>query len=198
MANGALGPAPINSPIRGLLDFFGIKNGGENPRNLINMISPTMDLTRWYQEAQADVFTFSRPAFYVANSGADGRIPITSTTPTDITNGAQLVVPQNEVWIALPGSRVIASFNAFAGQEIEVGMVMQASATDQFEWWPMNPREGYSTSSAAIIRLQARTLSDPIWIRPGSTITAFCYGATVPAGGSIDIAGTLKLVRLLS
>lgn len=197
MSSRGLSPPPINSPLRGYLDFFGIKNGGVNPQTVAPDIAPVMDLQRWYMEGQADVFTFSRPAVIAASASAN-LVAINATTPVDITTGGQLVVPETETWLLLPGSRAFAGFSAHAGSQIDIAFVARAGATDQFEWLPLNQRDGFVSSSAAIIQAQARTLSYPVWLRPGVTLSVWHYGATVGAGGSIDIAGTLKLVRLLS
>lgn len=197
MSARGLPPPPINTPIRGLLDFYGIKNGGNNPRTLGTDIFPTMELARWYMEGSAEVFTFSRPAV-IAATGGPNLVAINATTPTDITSGGNLVVPETETWVLLPGSRIFAGMSAHAGTEITIGMVARLGATDQFEWVPWQPLEGFTTSAAALIRAQARTLLEPFFLRPGATVSVWHYGVTVGAGGSVDIAGTLKLLRLLS
>lgn len=42
------GAPPLNRQPLGLLDFFGIKNGGENPRTLGNVLLPMVDLAPLY------------------------------------------------------------------------------------------------------------------------------------------------------
>lgn len=188
-------PSPINVDLRGYLDFFGLKNGGSNPQMPAAVLAPTMDLQRWYMESRAQVYTFSRQNFFVA-SGGGNFIPIIATTPTDISDGTDVICPQNEIWLLMPGSRIFAGFSADAGSEVELTLVTANQSSDQFEFIPMNPREGYGTSDAAITRSQCRTLSEPFWIQPGWTLTGLDYGHTVAAGGDIDIGGTLKLLRL--
>lgn len=197
--NGRLPPPPINSPLRGFLDLFGIKNGGVNPGTVSPDVACTIELQRWYMESQSELFTFSRPAVIAATAGPNV-VAITATTPTDITTGGQLVVPETETWVLMPGSRFYAGMSAHAGTQIRIGAVAKAGATDLFEWIPFSGSEveGFVTSSAALIQSQARIVSEPFFLRPGATLSVWHYGATVGAGGSIDIAGTLKLVRLLS
>lgn len=43
-----LPPPPIQIFPSGLLGFFGIKNGGRNPQELAQLLSPTVELLPWY------------------------------------------------------------------------------------------------------------------------------------------------------
>lgn len=198
--NGVLPPPPINSPLRGYLDFFGIKNGGQNPKTAAPDLAPTMDMQRWYLESQSETFTFSENAYLAAGTHDPGAVPISATSPTDLTTGGSLFVPDHEIWILLPGTRVYAGMSAHAGSEISgVGLVsvLYAGSTE-WEFVPFGPIVGYTTSAATHIRAQAALLDKPYWLPPGSQLNAWHYGATVGAGGDIDIAGTLKIVRLQS
>jgi hypothetical protein len=191
--NGNLGPPPINVLPIGLLDFFGIKNGGRYPQELVDRLQGSFDLTQWYMEAQVENFTFSRQTFFVASASA-GFVPIPVTTPTDLADGTNLFVPSNQLWIVLPGSRILAGFSANAGQEIEVALIHRVNATDQFVWWPTT-WSGRRTSDAGIITNGVATLTQMVFVPPGAMITGYHYGALVPAG-DIDVGGTLRLVRL--
>ncbi len=42
-------PAPLNRQPNGLLDFFGIKNGGENPLELGRVLLPQLDTLPFYE-----------------------------------------------------------------------------------------------------------------------------------------------------
>lgn len=44
-------PAPLNRQPNGLLDFFGIKNGGENPLELGRILQPQLDTLPLYENA---------------------------------------------------------------------------------------------------------------------------------------------------
>lgn len=44
-------PAPLNRQPNGLLDFFGIKNGGENPLELGRILQPQLDALPLYENA---------------------------------------------------------------------------------------------------------------------------------------------------
>lgn len=199
MSARGLPPPAINAPLRGFLDLFGIKNGGQNPGTVSPDIACTIELQRWYMEAQAELFTFSRPGV-IAATGGPNLIAINATTPTDITTGGQLTVPETETWVLLPGTRFYAGMSAHAGTQIRIGAVSKAGATDLFEWIPFSGSEveGFVTSNAGAIQAQARIVNQPVFLRPGATLSVWHYGVIVGAGGSIDVAGTLKLLRLLS
>ena len=49
-------PAPLNRQPNGLLDFFGIKNGGENPLELGRILQPQLDTLPLYENAAPTEF----------------------------------------------------------------------------------------------------------------------------------------------
>lgn len=49
-------PPPLTAIPKGLLGFLGIKNGGQYPQNLVNVLSPTWDLRDHYVESYAAEF----------------------------------------------------------------------------------------------------------------------------------------------
>lgn len=189
-----LGPPPINALPIGLLDLFGIKSGGKYPQHFVEALAPTFELQQWYLEAQVDTYTFSLQNLFAASASAN-LIAITATTPALPIVGGQLVVPNNELWIVLPGTRILAGFSANAGQSIDVDLLHRVNATDQFVWWPTRFR-GFNTSDAAIIRNGIAVLDQTVFVPPGAQINGYHYGVLVPAG-DVDIGGTLRLMRLV-
>lgn len=88
---------PLSAPVInrqpvGLLDFFGLKNGGQYPQSLGTTLAPTIDLLRLYE---ADTEEFISDGVSVAAGGALG----------DFDFGAVAarpgIVPQNELWHVL-------------------------------------------------------------------------------------------------
>ena len=84
-----LTPPVINRQPVGLLDFFGLKNGGQYPQQLATTLAPTIDLLRLYE---ADVEEFISDGVSVAAGGALGDFDFggASSRPG--------IVPQNELW----------------------------------------------------------------------------------------------------
>lgn len=195
MSARGLPPPPINVPLRGYLDFFGIKNGGVNPRTVGQDLFPMMDLQRWYMESRV-LQLFSIPAALAVNTAAD-YFEITSTGPVNISNGVSLVVPAGETWLLLPGTRVGCSFAALANQACEVHLVARDPSSNSSAFLPMRPRDGFGVSSAAVVRAGNRTLAEPYWMGPGTTLSGYQFGTEVGAG-SVSLGLTLRLVRLSS
>lgn len=186
-------PSPINVTLRGYLDFFGLKNGGMNPQMPRGDLAPVMELQRWYLESRVVEYTIA-PASLVANTDAN-YLAITATTPSNISNGVNLTVPQNEMWLLLPGTRLSAFFDVVANQGIEVTLVTRAPNNATVAFLPMMSRQGNGVSTAGIVRTLNVTLQDVYFVAPGMIISGYQFGASVPTN-SIAFGGCLRLVRL--
>ena len=64
----AISPPPLNIQPQGLLDWFQIKNGGQNPQYLSNQLQPTYDLVDWYFSTNAE---YAPPAAVVYATGTN-------------------------------------------------------------------------------------------------------------------------------
>lgn len=186
-----LAQPPLNRLPRGLLDFFGIKHGEWGPRTLSSQLVPTFDLLRWYLDTNALEIAADPPALAV-NSGSTG-ISITNTSPVNLSNGVDLIVPQNEYWIFLEAS-VQTIFSAAAGQTARTGLRSISSAGQLF-LWPM-ASGGYDASVAAVQQAGWSYLINPVFVPPGSTIAIQVWGAQVGAA-TIEFDGRFRLVRCL-
>lgn len=182
----------INLIPQGLLDLFSIRSGGRNPQTLLEQLAPTLDMQRWYQEARVLEVDFSLAAV-VASAGSNN-FSITATLPTNISNGVDIVVPQTEVWVLLPGTCMRWIFSANAGQSAVYGYtILSPFATVQMRT-PLEV-QGWASSDAAAVRAGHAVLTEPFWVQPGRTIRAFSHGVVVPAG-SVNVGGSLRLVRM--
>ena len=79
-----LTPAVVQKQPAGLLDYFGIKNGGKNPQSLAEVIAPVLDLDRWYKVADEEYLT----------GGISGHASAGWVTASPIS----LAIPPLEVW----------------------------------------------------------------------------------------------------
>ena len=101
---------PINYQPLGLLDAFGVKNGGSYPRELLNTLQPSLELGDWYNYTNAEQLQLTTP---VIGSGASVFIASATAVPGQmgywtVSNPSQLPVgnpgiqvPQNEVWLLM-------------------------------------------------------------------------------------------------
>lgn len=179
----------INRLPRGLLDFLGIRSGGRYPQQLSEQLLPMMDLGSWYKSA--NVFQLQCVGeTAVANTNA-GLFTFITPTPAFAT----FTVPQDEVWIVLPGSWIGWSMTATAGIVYQASLVaFQAPSTIIIPWFPTRMR-GFDTSSAAHTRAGMAILTDEVWLQPGYTLEGYRHGATVPAG-SVTVTAGFGIVRL--
>jgi hypothetical protein len=89
----------INRQPVGLLDFFGLKNGGQYPQQLGTTLAPTIDLLRLYE---SDVEEFISDGIARAAGGAIGDFDFGAVT------NFPGIVPQNELWHILEYSIQLA------------------------------------------------------------------------------------------
>jgi hypothetical protein len=187
-------PSPINVSLRGYLDFFGLKNGGSNPQIPATFIQPTLDLQRWYLESRAIDYNWSR--LFVANTNA-ANLQLTATTPSNLSNGTDVIVPQDEVWAMLPGSRIFALFDVTASQLcLGLEYITQGPNNIVAEHAPMEPWRG-STVSNTTIRVAGDTaLGQTWWLQPGYAVRVKHYGIITGAANEVLTDGTMRIVRL--
>lgn len=83
----------------GLLGFLGIKNGGENPHVLGNVLLPSMDVRDWYLQGRAEQISVG-PWNLVAGAGVG------------YNNGVTGAVPDKEFWYVHHASLVASTIAA--------------------------------------------------------------------------------------
>lgn len=187
-------PAPINVELRGYLDFFGLKNGGMNPQMPAAFLQPAMDLQRWYMEGRVLELTLS--AATIVATGAPTVLNFTSTGPINLVVGGVLQVPQNEVWVVLPGSRLQWTFTNVVGSSFDASYSFRTGAGSAvLDFPPMGDLIGFTTSEAHT-RAGARTMTELYWLNPGCLVQFHHMGALVAAGQTIAIGASLRIVRL--
>lgn len=189
-----LGSEPINLLPFGLLGFLGVKNGGRYPRDLHSSIQPMFEMLRWYVAANCLEVSSTSPAFQlVANEAGSTTHLITATTPTDLTTGGSLVVPQTEFWWVDRWS-VNWVLNAQPGAEIDVCMVTTPTGGSSSVRVPATAG-GYRTSSAAIARAGHVSMDTPIILRPGTIMSLVNLGYT-DGGAGVNVNTQLRIARL--
>lgn len=185
-------PAPLNRLARGLLDFFGIKAMGRNPQQLIESVMPTIDLLDWYAHTDAlRVFWDRTDAGNVTGAGYN----ILDTTPTDIASlvtPLTLTVPQNEMWMIVE-AHVMWNLGD-PGASGQWGYLHGDNAT--LEVWPMVTNGWVTGAAAPANRRGSAVLTDTVFVPPGFTINAVCYGQ-VPGAVPVLTSGGFTLHRLL-
>lgn len=185
-------PSPINVELRGYLDFFGLKNGGMNPQMPAAFLQPAMDLQRWYMESRVLELGL-QAANHVATAGAQA-VNFTTTFPINLVSGGVLRVPQNEIWVALPGSSLQWTFTATASQFFDAQFVFQQGQSGG-NFPPAAHLVGFTASDAASTSSGSRTLMEPYWLSPGTLLQYHTMRCIVPAG-NVAVRGSLRLVRL--
>lgn len=185
--------APLNRIPGGVLDFFGIKSFGQNPQNLEAKVQPTLDMLLWY--AQTNAFYMEVPTITLATTlgVAGGTVEFPATSPTNLANGTQLVVPSNEVWF-------IHEF---------VTKAIYNNGGDLGEFWPAiheyptgitRPQpcttSQFHVGTATYVRTAWASMERPIFVAPGSFICAY-HGGYVSVANSLQIQAIIKMNRML-
>lgn len=188
--------AVINRIPPGLLGFLGLKSGGQNPRDIGNVIAPVFDLLRWYLIGEAVEVSSAPVAFQlVANEGSTTH-QITATTPPNIAGlvtAGQLEVPNNELWYVDRWS-VNWVLNAQAGASINVAMITTPPGQSSSARMPAT-LGGWSTSDAAIARAGHVAMTAPIWLKPGTTMALLNEGY-IDGGAGVNVNTQMRITRI--
>jgi hypothetical protein len=190
---------PLNIQPQGLLDFFGIKNGGDYPQTLSNWLQPQLEMLRWYVASNCVDIGSVSPAFQLLASEGTTSHQITATQPLNLSGlvtAGQLMVPQNEFWF-LDYWSVNWSINASATpQAIRVVPVVTPSGGAPSIRIPCS-FGGYTegVSTAGIHYAGHASMLEPFLARPGSTLALLNEGAIASADG-INVNMQMRLARM--
>lgn len=184
----------INVQLRGFLDLFRLRNNGANPQVVAEFMQPMINLERWYLESQVVEYSTNLVSTAVNTPGTTRAI--TSTTPTDLVQGAgNLVVPQNELWLLLPGTRVTSTYST-AGTSGEAVLSATGSGGVVSSILPFGPLIGHSAGQAGASIGGWRVLDQPYFVVGGSTIAMIHRGVIIGGAGTAEHVALLRLVRL--
>ena len=184
-----LGPPPLNLVPWGLLDFFGIKNGGRFPQTLPESLAPTMELFDWYLQTKAQLYATVGTAV-AASAGASTKNDVTTVTGGLTISNGQIVVPDNEWWVLARGNIAATPSATFVGSFV-IGMDFIQIQREQVV---QSTRATFA--AAANTRQNVTTFKGPYFIAPGTAIN-FNYDAELSAG-TFNFTADLLLARALA
>lgn len=190
--NGVLPPPPLNIQPRGLLDFFGIKNGGRFPQQLTPDLIPVVDLLTWYGMTNSIAFESQLVTINASTPGTNH--PITSTGPVDWTTGGNLVVPNDEVWLLLE-CRSRWNLSAHSGSLTDWALTIDTPNAAIFHL-PMTDYVGWKDSVAAFSRAGMRAMFQPHLILPGTIFYLTSFGTTIGAGGNVTAVADFRVCKM--
>jgi hypothetical protein len=185
-----LGVPPLNQIPWGLLDFFGIKNGGRFPQHLSDVLVPTFEMLDWYTSTKGQTVALTGTVI-AASAGASTKNDITvasSGFQTLIVNG-QIAVPDNEWWIIRRGDIALTLTNTFVGT-IGVGMDFIGLQREQYVQGVI---VGVATANS---KQRIVAIPGPVFVAPGTQIN-FSYDAEMSAG-TATLTADLHITRMLS
>lgn len=190
--------APLNIQPSGLLDFFGIKNGGQYPQRLAVDLQPVLELLRWYIAANSLEVGSVSPAFQLLAPEGTNTHHIAATQPFNLSGlvtPGQLVVPQNEFWwidrwsvnwsinaSATPQSIRVTPVTTPAGGAPSIRVPCTFGGYTEGD---VNGNEHYSGHASMI---------EPIILRPGTTLALLNEGAFATPDG-INVNTQLRVAR---
>jgi hypothetical protein len=168
-----------------LLEFFGIKNGGQYPQQLGNVIVPQMDMWGILCANYHEKIAISTATGTVAAAGF--------TQGTFVTTNAQAIVPPGELWyISYHSSLVVIA----AGQSINYNTHVQNFQTGGPSIYNMPLQQ--STSVGAIVgtwmnvNLEGDAWAGQRWLTPGDNIG---FWVSSIAAGPINISSSYHVTK---
>lgn len=141
----------------GLLGFFGIKNGGQYPQSLGDIILPQLDMAGLFQAAYAE-----RAVVSVSAGFATGFVQ-----GTILATGLAAAVPAGETWCLWADS-----FGIFtgAGDAFLGGPAIKSFQTGSGSSWTRMLRDPLS-QAASLTTLQTTIVQGlPLWLSPGDQL----------------------------
>lgn len=192
MAGPITTPPPLNRQPNGLLDFFGIKNGGRYPQVLDERLQPVVDLLRHYTELAAQVFVWSG-TIAATQDASSTNIP--TTLPTNLSVSSQLEVPNNEVWY-IAAAHIQWTMRANDSAQFNIADTDPFGAIPGYSrYWPMYLQGSAAAAAAPAVRRGISVLAQPVYVLPGRIIVAPHNGVVVTTG-PVDYFGSISLVRM--
>lgn len=159
----------INRQPAGVLGLLGIKNGGEYPRDLSNVLVPTWDMTDLYVLNASEYLTRTDNVTATGTLQTDGPIP-------------------GEVWrVTEFGAR---TGNLAAGETIQFALGLFGPGTAPI-YVPLTSVQ--SASAVAGDRAQA-AIQRPVLLNPGETLGVFITDVTTV--GNVPVLTSLRFTRL--
>lgn len=175
---------------RGLLSFLDVKTGGTYPTVLGGLLQPTIDLTEWYG-AEAQHYTAVGAA--VGTTVAGNKLPFTATSVTDLTNGANLVVPDREIW-RLNEATVDLGNGANAADIFHCALCIRFNTTANRFFIPPQTLHGDPGAGVAFNRAYY-ALDRPLLVAPGNEIALETIRVSAAAGTPFTPTARLVLAR---
>lgn len=177
MAHEPLSPAVISKLPQGLLGFFGIKNGGQYPQTIGNVIVPTLGMwdmiTSNYFENVWGYFGANTVGFHQIN---------------DAVTGVPIQVPNSELWYVHALSlHVIAGVGETANYSCAIRSTQTGTANPWYR--AITDRVAIAASTTQLTRGE----EFPIWASAGDQFGIFI---DTPVGGTIDYGVHFRISRL--
>jgi len=162
--------ASINKLPFGLLGFLGLKNGGQNPSDLSNILSPVIDLADLYYGTNKQLFRVQ-------------------ANVTAIGFNALATVPNDEVWYVIGAA---CNSNAVLGAGVSLRGAMAYAAIDGAAF-NVVPLGEYASMTVGEVWYSAAVLGRPLVLAPGSQLGVYC---TFIAAGPVNVAWTCHYARM--
>jgi len=183
-------PSLIQRVPRGLLSFLDVKAGGDYPTNLVTQLQPTIDLQAWYA-AEAQHYTCTGAA--IGTTASSTKLPFTGTTVDNLSDGANVAVPQNEIWL-LHDATVEMSNGVTAADIFDTVLSIGFNTTANRHIIPAqtlagNPYAGVATNTAY------RSLNKPLFMAPGNELCLRVIRATAAAGTPFTPVARIRVLR---
>lgn len=159
------GVSGINRVPQGLLGFLGIKNGGENPKQLSNVLVPTWNTTALYQYGNSEVST----VLVAINA---------------VGSQAYVTVPAGEMWAILQQSAGCDTLGA--GQTIE----FSTNWTDPASL--VNIETGLMSGPRTVGQRATALMSAPYYASAGSILGINC---TQIVAGPVNVRLKTRFAR---
>lgn len=186
-----LPPPPLNIQPRGMLDFFGIKNGGRFPQSLPEFLSPTLDLLHWY--VASEIVTYQLNATPLVNADQGFNVNWISAVPAPNPVPIPIQVPQTEMWLVSHYS-VNWELNAAAERCIASPIMTIPGIGGRMFLGPVNT-VGPTTFPGGTLSVGIAACDGLFFVPPGAFLQAYVHD--VNTAGDVPLRGTLRYTPLL-
>jgi hypothetical protein len=185
--------SPLNRQPNGLLEFFGIKDGGWGPRTFAQELVPQLDLWRHY--VAGNPTDFDGTGTFAGPTGGALLLDVAWTYPITAAGGlTPTIIPQNELWYWDTAS-IHLLMSTGAGSTLQFATIAESALSPgAFHLLPFAPIE-QRTSSGTVSVSQFTALMYPVFLRGGAQLQFF-VGLEVPAAETLTARITARGTRM--
>jgi len=177
-----LTPAVLSKLPLGLLGFFGIKNGGQYPQSLGNVVLPQLDVLPLLQANYHENLA--------GGAGAGGITAIGFKQMLDPATTVAVIVPAAEIWYV---NNITGTLFTGVGDSFTGSLVVRSRQNGSASNWHRSVSEQFTQAANLFSLFQGQR---EVWLSPGDELGVWTT-AFVNASGNLGVGWQFEVTRFV-